>query len=215
MNDKKLQELLSAYLDGESDDAEAVRGMLEKHPEAFRRYREYTALSESLRALPRAEADAAFSTRVMAHVREARPAPRFRVWRLLAPVFATAAAVTIGFQTYRMQPAPAPSANDRLVLEMSSMSDQELDALLSELSRELPEASTEIQTLPLHLAMNTAAEPEAVPSADELAYVADLDASFATAADLGYGGTLPDLDSLNDEEASQLYDALLTETQEG
>lgn len=58
MNDRNLEERLSAYLDGELSPPERdeVRRLLEKSPEARRELEELTALSETVQSLPRQSA---------------------------------------------------------------------------------------------------------------------------------------------------------------
>ena len=87
-----MQEMLSAYLDGEAEDPGPVRRLIEQDPEAARLYGEMKRLSNRLGALPEPEVPAQFLTRVMTEVREER-APR--TWRYAATVAAMAAMVLI------------------------------------------------------------------------------------------------------------------------
>lgn len=96
-NDKqKLNERISAYLDGESDEREYIEHLLKTNPDAARRYAEMSRLSTALKALSAPDVHPAFATRVVAHVRDVRDAERAApAWRaalpkILGPVTAVA-----------------------------------------------------------------------------------------------------------------------------
>ena len=91
MTEDKILELLSAYLDGESEDPEAVERLLEGEPAVRRRFEVLKAQSASLRDLKLPEVGPAFATRVLAGVREngssgtgmdalVLPRPPWRLW---------------------------------------------------------------------------------------------------------------------------------------
>ena len=70
MNDDKITELLSAYLDGESGDPEAVERLIGGDPAVRRRFEVLQAQSRALRALPPPEVSPAFAARVLAGARQ-------------------------------------------------------------------------------------------------------------------------------------------------
>lgn len=97
MNDKRLNEELSAYLDGESRDVDSIARLLKSDPEVARRHQEYAILSSALKALPPPEVHPAFATRVLAQARETRRAPGWlRPPRLAAGIGLTALVVGAG-----------------------------------------------------------------------------------------------------------------------
>ena len=83
MNDDKITELLSAYLDGESGDPEAVERLIGGDPAVRRRFEVLQAQSRALRALPPPEVSPAFAARVLAGARQERFRPQ-RGWVALA-----------------------------------------------------------------------------------------------------------------------------------
>lgn len=68
-NDKRLEDL-SAYLDGYASEPERVRAEVEKDPNLAARLDQWQRLSDQLRQLEDPEVHPAFTTRVMASVRE-------------------------------------------------------------------------------------------------------------------------------------------------
>ncbi|MBX7254714.1 MAG: hypothetical protein K1Y02_00035 [Candidatus Hydrogenedentes bacterium] len=102
MNNDFINEELSAYLDGESDDPASVGQVLRGDPEAAQRYAQFAALSEHLRSLPAPEVSPAFATRVLAHAREEAEAsgipwfsPRRVAWALAGLGFIVVMAVAV------------------------------------------------------------------------------------------------------------------------
>lgn len=100
MNEKdkhRLYEMLSAYLDGESDAPAEIERLIESDADAARLYTELSRLSTSLKSLPAPEVHPAFATRVMAHVREARDAgSAVPAWRqVVVKLLGAAAAVAL------------------------------------------------------------------------------------------------------------------------
>ncbi|MBN2308774.1 MAG: hypothetical protein JXR94_07380 [Candidatus Hydrogenedentes bacterium] len=94
MKDDKTRDELSAYLDGEAARPEDVARLLQKDEDAARRYIEMAKLSAHLKGLRPPEVDPAFTTRVMAHVRDV-PGPRRRSALRIALTAATAALVLV------------------------------------------------------------------------------------------------------------------------
>ena len=64
---------LSAYLDGESSRADAVKHHMDSCGECSDVYTEYSGLSDQLKALPQLEVHPSFSRRVLASVMDAKP----------------------------------------------------------------------------------------------------------------------------------------------
>ncbi len=92
MNEKRLNEELSAYLDDESKDPRRIARLLQKDEAAARRYMELSKLSTHLQALPEPDVHPAFSTRVLAEVREA---PRASKWPRVARRLSVGGAVLL------------------------------------------------------------------------------------------------------------------------
>jgi hypothetical protein len=106
MRHSQLQEELSAYLDGEAEDPQAVRRLIEEDPDAARLYSEMKRLSTRLGALPEPKVPAQFLTRVMADVRDEDAPRRFHAWRFTATVagMAAMAAIVLSVVLYRAEP---------------------------------------------------------------------------------------------------------------
>jgi len=84
MNEKRLNEELSAYVDDECEHAERIGRLVQTDERAARRYTELCKLSAHLKSLPAPEVHPAFATRVLAQARETRQARSGpRAWRLL------------------------------------------------------------------------------------------------------------------------------------
>jgi len=138
--DRRLYEELSAYLDGESGDADKMAALLQNDSAAARQYLEMAKLSAHLRALPAPDVHPAFATRVLAHIREGAPAPRrSRRWAWTAGLFAAAALVALVVFPTRAPQAPAPADNAGIaarVLQLSKQPDetlrQQFDGLLAD-----------------------------------------------------------------------------------
>jgi hypothetical protein len=109
MNEKRLNEELSAYLDDESSDAKRISRMLQSDERAAKRYSELTKLSACVKALPAPEVHPAFATRVLAQARETRQVRAWpRAWKL-APGGALAFLVVcaLGWNAFRDAPQTA------------------------------------------------------------------------------------------------------------
>ncbi|MEA3364652.1 MAG: hypothetical protein U9Q79_03340 [Candidatus Hydrogenedentes bacterium] len=148
MNQDDLSELLSAYLDDESEDPEAVERLLESEPDVRRRFEVLKSHSEALRALPRPEVSPAFATRVLAGVREDR-VKRHRGWMpLILPAAAVVAVVVVLGAVYfatqsSEEPATPAMAND--IRTLHEMAPQTLDALLEEQLAAYPGTMDELE----------------------------------------------------------------------
>lgn len=92
MNEKRLQEELSTYLDGEHADPEAMAHLLHSDVSANRRYREMTDVSNRMRSLSPPDVSPGFVTRVMIQVDEA---PDRRRASRLVPALSFAAAALL------------------------------------------------------------------------------------------------------------------------
>ncbi|GMU91031.1 MAG: hypothetical protein AMXMBFR4_00890 [Candidatus Hydrogenedentota bacterium] len=141
MNRKRFDEELSAYLDGESDDPEAVARLLQKDADAARRYMEWSKLSAHLRALPPPQVHPAFATRVVALARESsaphRP-PRL-AW-LYGLAAAALFAVIVAPWAFRQESAvPALDPRVAQVLESREQSGETIESLASVLDERMPE----------------------------------------------------------------------------
>ena len=93
MKQEEINELLSAHLDGESEDPEAVERLLEGEPDVRRRFEILQSQSKALRSLPLPDVAPEFATRVLAGVREERLS-RHRRWMPLVLPLAAAFTVT-------------------------------------------------------------------------------------------------------------------------
>jgi hypothetical protein len=90
MSTEHVTDQLSAFLDGEADDPEAVAAHLRRCAACHNRYLELRAMSLTLHALPAPDVTPAFATRVMAQVHEQAPPRRWPV-----PVAAWAGAMAV------------------------------------------------------------------------------------------------------------------------
>lgn len=135
MNDDKITELLSAYLDGESGDPEAVERLIGGDPAVRRRFEVLQAQSRALRALPPPEVSPAFAARVLAGARQERFRPQ-RGWVALAAPWAVAAAVVLVlaavYLAIQTPPEPGAPPMAREIREWREVDPDVLDALLLE-----------------------------------------------------------------------------------
>jgi hypothetical protein len=108
---RRADEELSAYLDNEAHDPEAVAARLRDDPRAARRYDELARLSHAVRRLERSAVHPAFTTRVLARTREARPLAPV-AWSIRLIPFAALAIVGVLALTVYLgaRPEPAPPA---------------------------------------------------------------------------------------------------------
>lgn len=134
---QRMYEMLSAYLDGESDAPQEVERLLQTDAEAARLYAELSRMSTRLKALPEPDVHPAFATRVMAHVREVREAEAATpVWRFVVPKLSVAAVAValIGIAVWPFWPdkgITAPTQNDPIVAEVLRLRNQP-DPVLAE-----------------------------------------------------------------------------------
>ncbi|MCC6699163.1 MAG: hypothetical protein IT365_26295 [Candidatus Hydrogenedentes bacterium] len=128
MKDERLNEELSAYLDGEARDAAGVERLLQSDPKAARRYAELARLSSHLKNLPGPEVHPAFATRVLASAREQSlkgRANRLRYW-LPAGVLTLLALIAAAAAVLRGAPEPAFDPGIAAVLELRHGNEAEL-----------------------------------------------------------------------------------------
>jgi len=131
MKNKDWTEELSAFLDGEAEQPDAVRRALDEDAALRGSAVVYRRMGNDLKALPKPDVHPAFATRVMAAIEEAEPAPRRSLRWAWATGFATAAAVAVlvlllraaptaetpGFQLTEHAPVTAaPLSDDSSVL---------------------------------------------------------------------------------------------------
>jgi anti-sigma factor RsiW len=138
---KQFDEELSAYLDGESDEPEAVARLLQKDADAARRYMELSKLSAHLKALRPPEVHPSFATRVVALAREsATPQRRPRLAWLYGLAVAALFAVIVAPLVLRRESA-VPTLDPRVaqVLELREQSGETIESLASVLDERMPE----------------------------------------------------------------------------
>lgn len=149
MTEDKILELLSAYLDGESEDPEAVERLLEGEPAVRRRFEALKAQSASLRDLKLPEVGPAFATRVLAGVREER-LKRHRGWMpLVLPLAAVAAVVVVLGAVYLATETPPQTSTPTFANDMQkwrTMDPEMLDAALFERLAADPQALDELDS---------------------------------------------------------------------
>ena len=143
MKQEEINELLSAHLDGESEDPEAVERLLEGEPDVRRRFEILQSQSKALRSLPLPDVAPEFATRVLAGVREERLSRHRRWMPLVLPLAAAAAVVvvlgTVYFATQtRPEPGTWPAAND--LRKWNEIDPEMLDAALVERMSAAPDA---------------------------------------------------------------------------
>ena len=128
MNDERLNEELSAYLDGEARDSAGVARLLQSDPKAARRYEELARLSSHLKSLSAPEVHPAFATRVLASAREQSlkgRTYRLHYW-LPAGVLASLALIAAAVVVLREGPEPAEDPSVAAVLELRHGNEAEL-----------------------------------------------------------------------------------------
>jgi len=105
---KDWNEELSAFLDGEADQPDAVRRALEEDAALCGRADAYRKMGDGLKALPKPDVHPAFATRIMAAIEEAEPAPRRSLRWFWAAGCAAAALVALAL-LLRTAPTTEPS----------------------------------------------------------------------------------------------------------
>lgn len=134
MNRRRIDEELSAYLDGEASDPEGVKRLLQKDKEAARFYVEMAKLSAHLRSLQPPEKNPAFASKVLRRIELDETEPRMRglglLWPALAGICACALAVLVGLTAMR---DGGPS-------EVPRLAEVDTAAVMGELERRFAEA---------------------------------------------------------------------------
>ncbi len=133
---RHVHQLLSAYVDGEAQRPDRIAAHLSACEECARHHRELLALSQRMQALPFPEVRPEFTTRVIAHVRDADPVPRRAARRWLSVSLAGASiaavlAIVWIFQTdaYRgFDATNEPAGRDTWTSAMSSNGGGSTDA---------------------------------------------------------------------------------------
>jgi len=126
---RKELEALSAHLDDEHPDAEALERALQRDEERAKRAMQYRKLGANLKALPAAEPSPAFRTRLMAQIRETEPARRPSWSRRLIPGAIAVAAVAVLITLVSWPDRTAPPGNDT-EWQLSSSDVSELESML-------------------------------------------------------------------------------------
>lgn len=105
------QEELSAYIDGEARNPDAVTRHLQECAECAKRHADMARLSGHMRGMGATDVSPAFTTRVLAAAAEAG-APRASYWRWAwaAPAVALVAAAVAAGAFYWAKPVPEPPA---------------------------------------------------------------------------------------------------------
>lgn len=153
MRQEDINELLSAYLDGESEDPEAVDRLLEQDAGVRRRFEIMKSHSEALRALTPPDVAPGFATRVLGGVREERQKRHHRWMPLVTPLAAVVAVVVVvGLVYFAMQtpfrpsspPGSAPMANND-TRALREMDPETLDSILAQEFAAHPGAMDELE----------------------------------------------------------------------
>jgi hypothetical protein len=121
MNEKRLNEELSAYLDDESADAGRMARLLQSDGRAAQRYTELCTLSAHLKSLPAPEVHPAFATRVLAQARETRQVSAWsRAWRVVpGGALVLAVVCTLSWFAFHSTPiSPSTGLEAAIVLEL-------------------------------------------------------------------------------------------------
>ena len=141
MSDRRLDEELSAYLDGESPHPEQTARLLQKDAEAARRYMKLAKLSAHLKALKPPSADPAFVTRVLARVGELGKVARPGRMRFALPatvgvaVLLLVGGVLLYVQSSQWQPSPLdPYSEDDIMAEIAERLSQDPYAVADEVA---------------------------------------------------------------------------------
>lgn len=206
-------EELSAYLDGESENPDAMRLRIERDPDAARLAREWSGLSRDLGNLPAPKVHPAFSTRVMAHVRDSGRAGafagRFRWWAPIATASLAAAVIAVGWWAYAPPAVEAPVDRERALVRyvMERGDNAVIDDIAAMIAQEpsvLDEAFVEAEHEELLLSDSTDIW---------LDVLADAPISWESTDAVDVQDGLDSLlESLSDEEAAALMEWLVQET---
>jgi len=208
-------EELSAFLDGESVDPEAVRRRLREEPVLAQEHAALMALSQHLQALPKHEPAAGFSARVVAQACEERDRRR-RSWRPARCLALGTASLLLALAAASVfLPRSQPSGGDVETPIVSALPDEE--ALFKAIMAQLDAGDTLPTQWEPPFGDTNALQQEAVLTEDELLDALAVSDWFEP-VETAFDGTL-DLDALVDDldetEAEVLTDLLLSYTEEG
>jgi negative regulator of sigma E activity len=223
MNEKKIIEELSAHLDGEATNADAIRAHLTQDTEAEQRLAAYAKISEHLQNLPVPDTHPAFVTRVMARVREEEPeSRRVPAWlRFGLPLAATVLvllAVSVVMQRSQPVPTQPPTiaqSEDPLIngilslrsLDASALDEQESELLTAFASEESwAELSSETES---DLQVASVGEEDVLTDLFDFAWSAEAEDAYTT-EDVS---TM--LEDMDETELESFRDLLTTYAAEG
>lgn len=147
MNDRHIEiEELSAYLDGEIEDAARIAAHLDACPQCARRYEDLSAAVQRVRSLSTPHVDPRFVGRVIAELAESREPAIVPFYRRFYMPLAAAAVVlllaAVGFTAYRFGARTAPAVGPGQTAVRGHAADPE-DQLLAAIEYRLAEGTTE------------------------------------------------------------------------
>lgn len=217
----RVREDISAYLDGEANDAALIARLIAESEDASKEHVAMAELSARLRSLDAPEVHPAFATRVVATVQEQQSRRRV-LWRIPAGIAAAAAVLLVAYVSLNSTdsrprteadliasiPAPAPVPN---------FTGMDEDALLAEFDRRVSEDS-DVQQFVIARFDNTADTAD-IYTERLLAAVANSDGAAAAGAAIAHGvdyrATVQQLDSDQADALKQVLAASMREALEG
>lgn len=221
MNKRISAKDLSAYIDGEARNAEAVHNAIEQSDTVAREYQALKDLSAKVQDLPEPELRPGFAQRVVAHVQDDAPVASFAFpWRLpVAASLAAAAVVLVVTLLTGLNPniaEPARSTVAQPAPETDTMADEA--ALLAELERRVA-ADESVQAF-VTARFDNAPQPAELYTEDlVLALFASEDIASAGQAFTAHAADYrPALRGLDEEQSivlKELLVASVSEAQEG
>ncbi|MDZ4859209.1 MAG: hypothetical protein SGI88_09490 [Candidatus Hydrogenedentes bacterium] len=224
MNERDMNRMhdeLSAFLDGEAENTDAIKDLIARDAGAAKLYAEMSVASAQLKSLAAPDVHPAFTTRVMAQVRDER-APkldRSRRWTFARLSMAAAAGLCIAYiaseMFYAPQALPTTKAPyDGQVAQVLELRNQPDHALLTGLDGAMPEAAITGEWLESGYALTELAPDDALDQK-----YADVVSTFAalTSDDVAFdddGDVYAAMEQLTDDQRRALQ-SLLAEYSEG
>lgn len=213
MNKRISAKELSAYVDGEARNPDAVRAAIETSQEVAREHLALQQVSARLRALPEPEIRPGFAHRVVAHVRANNSeAVRSSSWRLPVAASLAAAAILLAvtalnrLPSHTTAPAPAVTAMAPTAPSPDSTTLGE-DAIIAEIERRV--ASDESVQAFVTARFDQAPQPGDLYKNDLLVALMQSQKFGQADAALAYGADYrPALRNLDHEQAQVLKDVL-------